>query len=151
MSGVYHFFNCQCCLLLKKQVSPIQTRCFSTKSPTVLNTIWSGQMLHLQLYVDRKLLDYVLHYNCTVKHLTNITKYMVADSDLYGRYCCTDAWYKKYTAPWLLRKSGQRVVGKRGFQWKWGCRKMRFGGERNIPRAISVLTLGNKVVLYCTV
>jgi len=47
----------------EKQVSPIQTRYFSTKSPTVLNTIWSGQMLHMQLYVDRKLLDYVHHYN----------------------------------------------------------------------------------------
>ena len=47
----------------EKQVSPIQTRYFSTKSPTVLKTIWSGQMLHLQLYVDRKLLDYVHQYN----------------------------------------------------------------------------------------
>ena len=91
MSDVYYFFNCQCCLLLKNKCLQFRLAAFPQKAPTVLNTLWSGQMLHLQLYVDRKLLDYVLHYNCTVKHFTNVTKCMVADSDLYGRYCWTDA------------------------------------------------------------
>ena len=63
MSDVYHFFNCQCCLLLKNKCLQFRLATFPQKGPTVLNTIWSGQMLHLQLYVDWKLLDYVHHYN----------------------------------------------------------------------------------------
>ena len=61
MSDVSHFFNCKCFLLKNKSLQ-FRLATFPQKAPTVLSTIWSGQMLHLQLYVDRKLLDHVHHY-----------------------------------------------------------------------------------------
>ena len=49
----------------KTSVSNSDSLLFHKNVPqySILITIWSGQMLHLQLYVDRKLLDYVHHYN----------------------------------------------------------------------------------------
>ena len=39
MSDVYHFFNCQCCLLLKNKCLQFRLATFPQKRPTVLNTI----------------------------------------------------------------------------------------------------------------
>ena len=39
MSDVYHFFNCQCCLLLKNKCLQLRLATFLQKAFTVLDTI----------------------------------------------------------------------------------------------------------------
>ena len=47
ISDVHHFFNYQCCLLLKNKYLKLQLATFLQKAFIVRNTIWSGQMLYL--------------------------------------------------------------------------------------------------------
>ena len=64
MSGVYHFFNCQCCLLLKNKCLQLRLANFLQKAFTVLKDRSSKRERERIVYLKRPW----GHVNCGDEH-----------------------------------------------------------------------------------